>query len=194
MNKLDTIRQKIEADRQQEIQRAEELDRIEKQITALDDQIDNAINAGQTGTAEKLVADQIQLKAKREVMRRISAHKTAPDVYYNELLEINAEEVAQMQPKVDKATAELKKAHKAYQEKALALMRILNEAATFRFDCGVLAGIGFLFSNPRFDRFSSVVYDQPDMIFSDAERMELAQMDPSFYEMLEQIQTYGQYR
>lgn len=193
MSKLVTIRQKIEADREQDARREAELNETRAKMDALEAKIDDAIASGQNGTAEKLIAEQGQLRTKIEVMQRVNAHKTAPDAYYNELLEINAEEVAQLQPKADKASEELKKAYKVYLEKIIALMKILYEGATTRFDCGVLAGIGFLFNNPRFDRFTSVIHDQSDLVFTRKETEMLAAMEPKFFEMLDQISTYGQY-
>lgn len=194
MNKLDTIRQKIEADRKQDDQRQQELDSINKQISALDAQIDEAIAAGQSGTAEKLLAEQGDLKSKKAVMERISAHKTAPDAYHDELLKICTEEVSVMQAKVDKASADLEKAQMAYLEKKIALSKMLYEAAMFRYECGALAGLGALWANPRFDAFPCVKYHQDELDCTYSEREIITGIDPEFFARFDEINSYDGFK
>ena len=62
MNKLDAIRQKIENDRKQDEKRQQELAVLRDQISALDAEIDAAIDSDQAGTAEQLLNKQNELK------------------------------------------------------------------------------------------------------------------------------------
>lgn len=194
MNKLDTIRKKIEADRAQDEQRAADLEKIKGQLADLDKQIDEAIAADQSSTAEKLIADQNQLRTKMDIMMRISANKTAPDAYYDELIEINAEKVPELQAKVDKATAELYKARKAFLEKVIALINTLDEAASFRMECGVLAGIGMLYDNRRFDKFAPVYYDRDALVLSHTEKRTITEMEPDVLALFNNINSYCDFK
>ena len=194
MNKLDVIRKKIEADRAQDEQRIAALETIKDQLADLDKQIEEAIAADHSGTAEKLIVEQNQLRTKMDIMMRINAHKTAPDAYYDELIEINAEKVPELQAKVDKATAELYKARKAFLEKVITLIKTLDEAASFRMECGVLAGIGALYGNRRFDEFDPVFYDRDALVLSNTEKMTITEMEPDVLAIFNNIYSYCDFK
>ena len=190
MSRLDEIKMKIEADRKQDEQRATDLDKIREQIADIDERIDEAIAAEQNSTAEKLIAKQGELKTKMSVMERISAHKTAPDAYYNDLLEICTDYVAEMQPKIDKAIADMEKAHRAYLEKKAALSKMLYDAGNFRAECGTLAGLGALWANQRFDAFPCVKYNQNDLEYTYSEEVIIKEIDPDFTARFNEIHSF----
>ena len=190
MNKLDAIRQKIENDRKQDEKRQQELAVLRDQISALDAEIDAAIDSDQAGTAEQLLNKQNELRNKLAIMERIGARKTAPDAYYDELLEIAGEYADEMQTKIDKAETEIQKAHRAYLEKKIALAKLLYEAATFRSECGKLAGIGSLWSNPRFDRFPYVKYYQNDLDSTNSETEIIIGMYPEYGVRFNEINSF----
>lgn len=187
MDKLEAIRMKIENDKQQDEQRQRDLESIQGQIDALNAQIDQAIDDGQNSTAEKLIANLNELKVKLSVIERINQRKASPDQYLEDLVKINAEEVSQIQPKIDKATTELYKTRKKYLEQKAALIKIVRDAVGFRVDCGALAGIGPLYANERYNRFDCVNYDRILYDNTPMEKETLNEIDPTAIEMLAEI-------
>lgn len=191
MTKLETIRQKIEAERNQQEQREAEKESIRKQISVLDGQINSAINDGDNNTAEKLITKQNELRTKLDIAERISRHKETPDRYSADLKGLCAEKAAELQPKADKLYDEMEKAHLEYLKKKVALGKILYEGASFRMECFKLAGIGPAYENDQYPLFASVKHNQLalDVYFRDKEA--ILQMEPEFFIMAGYANNYG---
>lgn len=194
MMTLETIKQKVEADRQQEGQREAERNSIRERISVLDQKIDAAILAGEESTAEKLISEQAALKGKLELAERIGQRKTDPDRYYNDVMKAAAEKVAEMQPKADKAYAEMEKAHKTYLEKKIALAKILNEAALFRADCAAVANVGPAYANERYGAIPSVRHDHLALEVAFQDKETILQMEPEYFIMAHTANDYGEFK
>lgn len=184
---LDEIRQKIENDRKKDAQRAADLDNLREQIAALDEKINAALNGDQTGAAELLIEEQNELKKKIPTLERIAEYKSRPDAYRDEVTEICKANVAAVQPKADKAVAELNKAYQTYLEKKVALVKLLFDAMEFRCECGVLAGYGDMTKCA----LPCVAYDDSFINTLYTEANTLQEMEPAYHVMLNQVRCYG---
>lgn len=194
MTKLEAIKQKIEADRQAEEQREAKKVDIRKQIAALDGQIAKEIDAGEDATAKKLIIKQNELKTELEYEERIERRKTDPLRYFDDIVEVSRDMVADMQPKADKVYAEMEKAHKTYLEKKAALAKILFDAAIVRIDCWQVAGICPSYYDARADEILSVQHDRYALDVSLCEKEQIQQIDPKFLENVSYANTYGQFK
>ena len=194
MKKLDEIRQKIEADRQQEEERAAERSRILVEIAALEDQIDDAIADGKESTAEKLLNDQNALKNRLAVSKKIGARRADASIYFKDLVAVSREMVADLQPKADKVYAEMEKAHRLYLEKKAALAKILNDAAQIRTECWKVACVGPAYEDPRYDQILSVQHDRYAFDMTFREKEQIQQIDPDFFENVSFANSYGQFK
>ena len=195
MNKLDSIRQKIEANREQDAQRAADLENLKQKIADLENQINTAIKDGQAGAAEKMIAEQAELKGKISILERIGRPSTNLDVYYPEVFEANTEHVAELQTKTDKILTEIKKAHRTYIEKLVGLVRILDDSARFRLECASLSGVTADIFNSKWMAFTNVEYDQNlyvEAVNAEGEDLKIMQeIEPGIMEMLRRIFAYG---
>lgn len=187
MNKLDEIRKKIEKDREQDARRAADLENVRDQIAELDKRIDAALNQDQTSAAERMIEEQNELKKKIPTLERIAEYKSRPDAYREEVMEICKANVAAVQPKADKAVAELNKAYQTYLEKKVALVKLLYDAMEFRCECGTLAGFSDMANCP----LPCVAYDDTFINTLYTEANTLLEMEPAYHVMLNQVRYYG---
>ncbi len=194
MKKLDEIRQKIEADRQQDEQHEAERVRLHEEIAALETQIDDAIVDGKEGLAEKLLHDQNELKNRLSIAEKIGVRRANPGIYLKDLVAVSREMVADMQPKADKLYAEMEKAHKTYLEKKAALAKVLCDAAHVRTECWQIAGIGPAYEDSRYDQIVSVQHDRYALDVSFREKETIQQIDPEFFENVGFASFYGQFK
>ena len=191
---LEEIKQKIEKGRQQDAQRAADLEQLQDQIAELDEKINAALNENQTGTAESLIAEQNGLKQRIPTLERIAQYKSDPIAYMPELIEICRENVSSVQPKVNKAVAELDKAYDEYLRKKIALVKLLYNAAEYRCECATLAGMTGITWKPKyFNQFPCVEYDDYKAFAAKdwAEKDYILEMEPEYYTQLYFAREYG---
>ena len=70
------------------------------------------------------------------------------------------------------------KAQKTLFEKKINYVRILNDAANFRIECGSMAGVGALYEKTQLDEFDSVSFDNTVTEINRFEHNQVLQMDP----------------
>lgn len=127
MNGLDKIR-KLVQERAAAINKlSSELEALKAQHQKLEDEINAAIDAGNSALAEKLVNQQHEIDVKVEVTQRTIDRKSAQN-NLPELVQAANKDTAEFQRKIDKAEGEVLSAKKAYLSKVLEVAVLVNSA------------------------------------------------------------------
>lgn len=191
---LEQIRQKMADERAQEEQRAAEMEMTREKISNLEKQIDNAVENDNLKEVEKLEDQQSREKNHLATLERFNARKLDPERYKSELMEICAEKTAEFQQLADRAADEVIKAQKAILEKKAAFVKVLNDAAKFRIDCGSLAGVGALETGSQLDDFAAVEFDNLLTEIGQYEHRQTLEIEPEFYIMRNDARNYLRFK
>ena len=139
----------VEKFRKRQQERAAEISKLSVDLSSLkaqrlqlEDEINRAIDTGDTAKAEKLVNQQHDLDVKIEVTQRTIERKSVQNQDLGELVKEANKETADYQKKIDRAEAAIIDAKRVYLVKLLEAAVLVNEAWDMRTAyCSLIDGV-----------------------------------------------------